>query len=446
MPYNGSGSYSAPGANFPAVANTTILSADYNAVINDVATALSTCILKDGQQTVTADIPFNSNKLTGLAAGTALTDAASITQIIGETGVYVATVGGTADVITLTPSPAITAYAAGQRFVFIASGVNTTNVTVNISGLGAKAVTKSGTFALVAGDIPSSALVTIIYDGTQFQLMLLGNTGLLTEDSRTSTVDTFMLRSTTSGTPAAGIGTGMLVQAESGDETPSDFGQWEFAASDVSAGSEDTYFQLQLRIAGAALATAYRFAATAANNAIFTHANSADRTYTLPDFDGTLATLAGTESLTNKTITAPVLSGTATGTYTLGGTPTVSSPTITTPTISGAAPATPTANVLYEDSFCKGWCHISSTQTITKDVNVDSITDNGTGDATVNWATDFADGNFCTVTAGWEDTTGNDTTQCSIRSQAAGSVRVFIEDTGGTAVNVAMTVASFGDQ
>lgn len=36
--------------------------------------------------------------------------------------------------------------------------------------------------------------------------------------------------------------------------------------------------------------------------AIFTHANSADRTYTLPNYDGTLATLAGTEALTNKTI------------------------------------------------------------------------------------------------------------------------------------------------
>lgn len=42
--------------------------------------------------------------------------------------------------------------------------------------------------------------------------------------------------------------------------------------------------------------------------AIFTHANSADRTYTLPDYNATLATIAGTETLTNKTLTAPTVS------------------------------------------------------------------------------------------------------------------------------------------
>lgn len=135
---------------------------------------MSTAICKDGQTTITANIPFGGNKITGLGAGTARTDAASLATIQDGTGVYVGTVGGTADVITLTPSPAITAYAAGQTFRFIASGANTTNVTVNVSGLGAKAITKNGTDALVAGDIPSGSLVEISYDGTRFQLGTIG--------------------------------------------------------------------------------------------------------------------------------------------------------------------------------------------------------------------------------------------------------------------------------
>jgi hypothetical protein len=159
----------------PVVATTLITAAVFNAFATDVATAISTCIMKDGQQTVTANVPFNNKKITGLAAATARTDAASIATIQDGTGVYVATVGGTADAITLTPSPAITAYVAGQTFQFIASGANTTAVTVAVSGLASpKAITKNGTTALVAGDIPSASMVTITYDGTRFILGTIG--------------------------------------------------------------------------------------------------------------------------------------------------------------------------------------------------------------------------------------------------------------------------------
>jgi hypothetical protein len=174
LPRNGSGVYTVPAADNPAVPNTLIESTKFNNTMTDIASAMSMSIASDGQTTVTASIPLNNNKLTGVAPGTARTDAATLANIQDKTGVYVATVGGTADVITLTPSPAITAYAAGQEFSFIASGANTTNVTVAISGLAAKAVTKNGTTALVAGDLPSGARVSIWYDGTRFQIGTLG--------------------------------------------------------------------------------------------------------------------------------------------------------------------------------------------------------------------------------------------------------------------------------
>lgn len=50
----------------------------------DIATALSTCVLKDGTQTLTADLPMNSHKLTGLAAGSASGDSMRYEQIPGE--------------------------------------------------------------------------------------------------------------------------------------------------------------------------------------------------------------------------------------------------------------------------------------------------------------------------------------------------------------------------
>ena len=170
MPRNGSGVYSPPGASFPAVSGTLIEAAEYNDVVNDAATAISASIASDGQSVITANINLSGFKLTGVGAATARTDAATLASIQDGTGTYVATVGGTADAITLTPSPAITAYAAGQRFSFIASGANTGAVTVNASAVGVKSVTKNGSIALVANDIPSGQLIVIEYDGTRFQI------------------------------------------------------------------------------------------------------------------------------------------------------------------------------------------------------------------------------------------------------------------------------------
>lgn len=170
MPLNGSGSASPPGANYPAVANSLATAADRNAIDADIYSCLSSAVFKDGQQTMTADLPLGGFKITGLGDATAQTGAATIKNVVNGTGVYVATVGGTASAITLTPSPAITAYAAGQRFAFIAGAASTGATTVNVSSLGAKNITKQGAQAIIAGDIAINNMTVIQYDGTQFIL------------------------------------------------------------------------------------------------------------------------------------------------------------------------------------------------------------------------------------------------------------------------------------
>lgn len=60
---------------------------------------------------------------------------------------------------------------------------------------------------------------------------------------------------------------------------------------------------------------------------------TADRTWTFSNVTDTVVGLVASQTLTNKTLTAPVLSGSVTGTYTLAGTPTLTSPTLTTPTL-----------------------------------------------------------------------------------------------------------------
>lgn len=65
-----------------------------------------------------------------------------------------AVAGGTADAITVTLTPAPTAYTDGMRIFVRASGANTVvNPTLNLNGLGALTITKHGNVALDIGDI-----------------------------------------------------------------------------------------------------------------------------------------------------------------------------------------------------------------------------------------------------------------------------------------------------
>ena len=170
MSYNGSGTFLINTAGQPVVSGTVISSTAFNALTADLATGLSTAITKDGQTTVTANIPMGTYKFTGLGAGTAATDSANLSQVQSTVTKLLASVSG-ADTITAVGSPTLGAYAAGQMFYFIAAGDNTGAVTLNIDSLGAKSVTRDGTTALAAGDIQSGEVCVVVYDGTRFQLV-----------------------------------------------------------------------------------------------------------------------------------------------------------------------------------------------------------------------------------------------------------------------------------
>ena len=74
------------------------------------------------------------------------------------------------DTITLSSSRTMTAYAQGDMYTFKAGGTNTGATTLNVDGLGAKDVQFNGT-ACTGGEIITDLMYTVVYDGTQFQLM-----------------------------------------------------------------------------------------------------------------------------------------------------------------------------------------------------------------------------------------------------------------------------------
>ena len=174
MARNGSGSYTNPYPNF--VAGTVISSDQVDANNSDIATALTQSIAVDGQSTLTGNIPFNNRKITGLAVGAAATDSANLGQIQASAYVFCGTMGGGADAGTLSPTPAITAYAVGQRFFWKAStNANTGAMTVAISGLSTIAMQKDRA-ALAAGDHVASDIYMGILDTTStMQIMKIAD-------------------------------------------------------------------------------------------------------------------------------------------------------------------------------------------------------------------------------------------------------------------------------
>jgi microcystin-dependent protein len=166
MPFNGSGAFTLS----DSIENGTLGDAsEVQNILVDIGSGLTNCLTKDGQQTVTNDIPMNGFSFTGMGPGAARTDSATIANMQDDTGVFVSSVSGS-NAITLSPSPAISAYTVGQKFRFIVATTNTSSVTVAISGLAAKSVHSRSGSALLAGDLLESALAEITYDGTQFVL------------------------------------------------------------------------------------------------------------------------------------------------------------------------------------------------------------------------------------------------------------------------------------
>lgn len=201
MSRNGSGTYSLPAGN-PVVTGTTISSTWANNTLSDIASALTASIAKDGQTVATANLPMGGYKHTNVAVAASTTDYARADQVTNSSLNYLTSVSGT-DTITANALITPGAYAAGQTFWFISAGANTGAVTLNVSGLGAKDVKKNGNTALAASDIPSGAIVTVVYDGTNFQLIgLAANTAVSATSA--ATVTTTVASGATGTTQSAG--------------------------------------------------------------------------------------------------------------------------------------------------------------------------------------------------------------------------------------------------
>ena len=71
----------------------------------------------------------------------------------------------------LTTTPATTSYEINQLFHVIFNNANTAAATLNVNGLGAVAIKRNGDKATKANDIRAGQAFTLMYDGTDFQIV-----------------------------------------------------------------------------------------------------------------------------------------------------------------------------------------------------------------------------------------------------------------------------------
>lgn len=88
-------------------------------------------------------------------------------------GTYLTSVAGT-NTISASSSLSFEAYEEGQVFTFIAANANTSAVTLNIETLGAIDI-KIGSSDLAGGEMFAGSAVTVMYDGTDFQLLCVSD-------------------------------------------------------------------------------------------------------------------------------------------------------------------------------------------------------------------------------------------------------------------------------
>lgn len=93
--------------------------------------------------------------------------------IQNNTWTFVADASSTVNVITGSPVPALQSYSTATELAVLVANTNTDVVSINISGLGSRNLTRRDGSTLQPGDLIRGSVVKIIDDGTQYRLSSL---------------------------------------------------------------------------------------------------------------------------------------------------------------------------------------------------------------------------------------------------------------------------------
>jgi hypothetical protein len=178
MAWNGAGNFQRTNGSFSgsdvwqddANAGYDIVDARHDTHDQDLAQGINNCLTKDGQNSPTTNLSMNTYKHLNVGDGTARNQYATVGQLQDQGVQALSGVGGTANAITASMNPVISAYVTGARYTFKAISNSSSTVTLKIDSAPVVAVQYNGA-ALVSGEIASGRYHEVVYDGTNFQLL-----------------------------------------------------------------------------------------------------------------------------------------------------------------------------------------------------------------------------------------------------------------------------------
>jgi hypothetical protein len=168
MARNGTGQYVAPNSSWnPAIGGVLATAGDWQSLLNDLSAALTQSVSRDGQSPMQGNLNLSNNKITGLAAGTATTDAATWAQLFGASTQADIASAATTDIgvqntsfLRVTGTTTITSFGTsyrGPRFLTFEGAVTLTHSSTLVLPGGANITTAAGDSLIV---IPGATLGT----------------------------------------------------------------------------------------------------------------------------------------------------------------------------------------------------------------------------------------------------------------------------------------------
>ncbi len=170
-----------------------------DAEMDGVATGITACLAKNGENSPTADLPMGGYKHSNVGLANARTMYSRADQVQDNSLIY-STDSGTANSYIISVSPPVTSYVTGQIFIFMPSNSNTGASTVDVNSVGATTIVTEYGSALPANAIVANQIAIIIYDGTNFALVSYVNTAALAAVSAVTSAANKIIRFTGSGT------------------------------------------------------------------------------------------------------------------------------------------------------------------------------------------------------------------------------------------------------